>query len=763
MNYYAKSKPDVLTIVEHTLDVVEAVKALAQAYGNELSFLTSKEFELVELAAMYHDLGKYSDSFQNTIRPSIEKGYKKNGTANYPHNYLSVPLIPFKEIRTTYTKEDAQIVALAVGFHHERDEQPTEEKIGQLYDQCLVNQIPLIQQSFSFPIKPSSMLSRFAVKAVCNREGIVNQFDEHNWHKYILIKGLLQRADHAASAKRKEEDVATYVEEAVERNVGEQTKAHLEKHYSLRPLQTFTYNNQQKNIVLVAQTGSGKTEAALLWIGKSKGFLTLPLRVSLNAMFDRIQGNEGIGFESTGLLHSSALDYLVAKSDEIDSFEQSVIQTDHTRLLAKKLTLSTIDQLFKFPLLYRGFETELATFAYSKMVIDEIQAYDPHIVAILLRGIELIHGLGGKWMIMTATLPQIFIDELQNKGLLDSNVLVETVLIPDDRDPEPIMPRRHRIKFLSSIEDALLAMIGLAESKKVLVVVNTVKKALAIFDQLSPLVNEQVHLLHSQFTQKDRLPKERSIKDFASLNSTASGIWITTQIVEASLDVDFDYLFTEAATPDALFQRFGRCNRKGLRFDGDVPSEPNVFIFTNLEEVSGIDSIYEKSIVENGIQMLAQFEGQLIGEQEKIHIVSTVFSEGQLVGTDYLTKFKKATQELRTMRPFERDKKEAQKILRDIQSCSFVAGRENYEVVMDLINQYENLSTTLSQEDWKKQRKKLRMEVEQYTISVNPWRLKNKASDFCCRNFKNKGFEHIWYSTDVLYDSQRGLELCLEG
>lgn len=40
--YFAKSKPDVLTIAEHTSDVVEAVKALAQAYGNELSFLQLK-------------------------------------------------------------------------------------------------------------------------------------------------------------------------------------------------------------------------------------------------------------------------------------------------------------------------------------------------------------------------------------------------------------------------------------------------------------------------------------------------------------------------------------------------------------------------------------------------------------------------------------------------------------------------------------------------------------------------------------------------
>ena len=44
-----------------------------------------------------------------------------------------------------------------------------------------------------------------------------------------------------------------------------------------------------------------------------------------------------------------------------------------------------------------------------------------------------------------------------------------------------------------------------------------------------------------------------------------SGIWISTSIVEASLDIDFDYLFTELQDLNSLFQRLGRCNRKGKK------------------------------------------------------------------------------------------------------------------------------------------------------------------------------------------------------
>jgi len=763
--YFAKSKPDVLTIAEHTSDVVEAVKALAQAYGNELSFFTTKDFELVEVAAMYHDLGKYSETFQNMIRPSIDKNWRKTNLVNYPHNYLSVCLLPFGELRKKYSKEEAEIVALAVGYHHERDLNPNEKLILQIYEQHLKEAIPSIKEEIPLSFELTDKANRFAIRAICNRVNIVNQFNHYMWLKYILIKGFLQRADHAASAKRKDENVAIYVEEAVDQNVGEQTKTFLEKKYSLRPLQTLTYENQDKNIVLIAQTGSGKTEAALLWIGQKKGFFTLPMRVSLNAMYDRIQSEKGIGFSSTGLLHSTALDHLMSKSDETISFEQSIIQTEHTRLLAKKLTLSTIDQLFKFPLLYRGFETELATLAYSKVVIDEIQAYDPHIVAILLRGLELIHQLGGQWMIMTATLPQIFLDELQKKGLLDHKSLVKTVLIPDDRDANPVMPRRHRIQLLDDKIEALTKIVQFGETSKVLVVVNTVKEALAMYDQLKQLVGEeQINLLHSQFTRKDRLPKEEKIKEFGQLTNNRPGIWVTTQIVEASLDVDFNYLFTEAATPDALFQRFGRCNRKGLRFNGGTPDEPNIFILSNLEEVSGLETIYEKAIVQKGVEALSAFDGQLIGEHEKIDIVKQVFSREQLAGTKYLAKFEKANQELQDMRAFDLSKEEAQQILRDIQSVSFVAGRENYEAVMALIEQYDAIPDSLDRIERNKQKKQIRMEIEQYIISVSAKSLffKAKEAGFKVSPFEHPDFNYIQYSIDVSYDSNRGLELRLD-
>ncbi len=80
---------------------------------------------------------------------------------------------------------------------------------------------------------------------------------------------------------------------------------------SLRPAQEYMKANSDKNVVMIAPTGSGKTEAALLWLNGDKGFYTLPLRVSANAIYERIKYK--YEFENTAILHSNSLSYYSSK------------------------------------------------------------------------------------------------------------------------------------------------------------------------------------------------------------------------------------------------------------------------------------------------------------------------------------------------------------------------------------------------------------------------------------------------------------------
>lgn len=193
-------------------------------------------------------------------------------------------------------------------------------------------------------------------------------------------------------------------------------------------------------------------------------------------------------------------------------------------------------------------------------MIDEIQGYSPEIVAILLKGIEMIYKIGGKFMIMTATLPGIYKQELEKMGVKFkyNQFLKET--------------KRHKIKIRNS---EIISDIEMIKQKgmtnKVLIIVNTINKAIELYKKIQ---DENVKMLHSRFILKDRNLLESEIKDFSK--STKKGIWITTQIVEASLDIDFDYLFTEMSTLDSLFQRFGRCYRSREYND----EECNVYVYT---------------------------------------------------------------------------------------------------------------------------------------------------------------------------------------
>ena len=137
------------------------------------------------------------------------------------------------------------------------------------------------------------------------------------------------------------------------------------------------------------------------------------------------------------------------------------------------------------------------------------------------------------------------------------------------------------------------------KNSRVIVIVNTVKKALELFDMINKEYKfSNCYLLHSLFIQEDRSVLERQIKDFVDdeKNKGSTGIWITTQIVEASLDVDFDYLFTEMSTLDSLFQRFGRCFRSR-----PIKGRTNVYIYT---KPSAWTHMYDKDIVDKSIELL---------------------------------------------------------------------------------------------------------------------------------------------------------------
>ena len=188
----------------------------------------------------------------------------------------------------------------------------------------------------------------------------------------------------------------------------------------------------------------------------------------------------------------------------------------------------------------------------------------------------MINNLNGKFMVMIAILPRIYKEKLDEMGIkFEYNEFIKDKI-------------RHKIWLVELEKNQDIEEIKEnSKNKKVLIIVNTINKAIEIYEKLKEEIVSNVNLLHSRFIQADRSGKERNIKEF-SKNRNEAGIWITTQIVEASLDIDFDMLYTEMSTLYSLFQRLGRCYR-GREYGENTP---NVKIY--IKDTSGVGYIYDK-------------------------------------------------------------------------------------------------------------------------------------------------------------------------
>ena len=167
-------------------------------------------------------------------------------------------------------------------------------------------------------------------------------------------------------------------------------------------------------------------------------------------------------------------------------------------------------------------------------------------------------------------------------------------------------------KLIKEIEKAVY------DGRRVLVVVNTVGRCQELAEKFSHL---KPICFHSKFIYKDRKNIEEQI-DSAKLV-------IATQVVEVSLDIDFDWLFTECAPPDAIAQRAGRVNRYR-----DPDRDSRVFIF-NPSEISA--RLYNPlNDPEMLTRTLAAFKGasEHISEQDLTEIVEKVYLDWRLEDED---------------------------------------------------------------------------------------------------------------------------------
>ncbi len=544
----AKSNPE-KELHEHTIEGIEcAEKEISYLRSLGLNISTDME-KAVKLSCFAHDLGKVSKTFQESL----------SGSRNYiPHNLLSLAFLNaiFNTINVSTDLKNK--IIYAVGFHHKNfldlsDFINGTKRTGNngLEDEFIdmeANRLPLLvsmRKLFKDYFR-ADIQFQIDYSIADELKDIIIDLDPFD-KEVICLKGILHRADHIASAGINEDSKVYLNSEAYET---------LKKQITPK---IFQKNIKSKDsLLLIAPTGSGKTEAALCWAGTRKGkiIFTLPTRASVNAAFKKLQKYYG---DDVGVLHGEAgrLMYSTLRKEhgEAEAIEESIHEINLSKNLLKPIVVTTIDQIFSFALRVHQYEKVLMGLYGANIVLDEIDSYSPYTIEILKRSLKIARQFGITPLIMSATIPDILKEEFITEQVITKQYtpLWDELEIKNDA--------QHEIQIINKdITDCKKTIKKLSENEQnsVLIVCNTIKKAVSVYEKLKDL---SPRLYHSLFTFDDREAKEAEIGK-TDRDGRNTGIWITTQVVEVSLDLDFDVLITEASPVNVLIQRMGRCYRR---------------------------------------------------------------------------------------------------------------------------------------------------------------------------------------------------------
>ncbi len=742
--YYAKPNK---TLAQHNEELhIQKKKLIDLGYIDD-----DKIIELLEYSIEFHDIGKINSEFQ--VR--VKENKKFDTSKEVAHNILSIHFIDKKDYDD---KNDFESIAYAVFYHHRfgngdndsvRADENTKKIIENLLSKLEEKGIKVIKK-----ISPSLKLP--------------NLHTDRN----LKLLGLLMKCDHSASGGYEIEYPNDFLEEALSNLLNKFKEK--DKSADWNDMQKFCKENSDKNIIAIADTGMGKTEGGFLWGGNNKIFFVLPLRTAINAMYKRfdeviIKGENKE--ERVGLLHSNSLEYYLNNKKELviddkDEKEMDILEYNKRgKHLSLPITICTPDQIFNFILKYKGYESKLATLSYSKIILDEMQMYDASLLAAVIFGITKIIEMGGKIAIVTATFPPI-IEYFLNKYLMkDNKNVIKDLDKSEEIVEEPIFVKkkftnnekiRHNIVLIDDeirIEEILWQFRKNRKenkkSNKILVICNTIKKAQEIYLKLKENddLKDKINMLHSNFIRDDRENKEKEILAFGKTEFDGEGIWISTSLVEASLDIDFDYLFTELQDLNSLFQRFGRCNRNGKK----SVDEANCFIYLKIEdkylkEDGGKSGFIDKDIyvnskkgLENYCKVIPKDEienfenydelfknySKQINEGDKIKLIEENLSFENLKESPFVKEFENAYKKYQRILNSDENVQDDLK-LRDIQSVTVIPYNiyeKNEENIKELIKKIENKNLSLEE------RQKAKTDLLKKTLSIQYYQLSKYISE----------------------------------
>lgn len=639
--YYAKSDGET-TLEDHTRHVIRAGLNLLESLS-----LTNQEKEYWRDAfircAVFHDLGKIHKEFVKSL----------NSEDNFPIRHEIISLLLCLNFLELEPKELFAIATHHKGVHDNLNNKALSiHQIGDyvrqwydldsaIFDEEIVlawkTIFGLTINQVNRPVLKTIPIEFKKILTANYQKQIIPEVEQRK--KLSFCRALLMAADHLGSA-RKENDIPQY--KLIELQDFKPRKDGVE--YSFRPFQELM-QHITSDVILHAPTGSGKTEAALNWIfanqrSNARIFYLLPYTASINAMVIRLQ--RYYNKDVVTALHSKTLDFFYDQlSEEYSNQEKdvdvSLIEKEarDRKGLSKELfypvKVATLHQVLKTALKGKGWEFSLLDYKNALFIIDEFHTYNALLTGMLLASVKLFKRLfDAKFLFLSATIPEFMLD-LILFHIFDND---KSKLVRPDRRLEQdnvIMDRkRHQLYTMSGV--SILDRVGLIqsylESKSVLIIVNNVKTAQTLYNEIA--FSGNVQLLHGGFNKQDRIRIEKEITH--DDQSMRPQLLIATQAVEVSLDIDYDVAFIENAPIDALIQRFGRVNRAGKKqifpLDRENTIKNNTVPVYVFEYSINKTPFYNTKVLQDTWNELVLLSNKELGEDDLITICNNVYRDG---------------------------------------------------------------------------------------------------------------------------------------
>jgi CRISPR-associated endonuclease/helicase Cas3 len=336
-------------------------------------------------------------------------------------------------------------------------------------------------------------------------------------------------------------------------------------------------------------TGSGKTEAAMLRHTAVTGegiLFALPTRATTDAMFERIAGYYSSSTNAAALLHAhrSLNTFYTSASQPGKGLHSTPWLADTRNALFAPVSVGTCDQVLLGALRQKNTPVRLLALANRHIVIDEVHSFDHYQAALLEELLAWWGETDTRVTLLSASLPSaVALRYAQSYGGPNVNVAPQypghiSVTASGATSAAVTSQRSYSLRVNlyeepaaelveAHIEKALTYRRQSADAR-IAVVVNQVQRAVDIARRLVES-GERVIVLHSRMAAGHRAAVTRELHEVAGKASGQRGVIVVgTQIIESSLDLDFDHMITDLAPAPALIQRAGRLWRSTAVVDG---------------------------------------------------------------------------------------------------------------------------------------------------------------------------------------------------